>query len=51
MPIELTTPDLISLVNELCRLPQETEWVEFKRNADYDAEAGTKAMRYVPGWA
>lgn len=36
MPIELTTQDLISLVKELCRLPQETEWVEFKRNADIE---------------
>lgn len=36
MPIELTTQDLISLVKELCRLPQETEWVEFKRNADVE---------------
>lgn len=36
MPIELTTQDLISLVRELCRLPQETEWVEFKRNADIE---------------
>ncbi len=34
MPIELNNQDLISLVRELCRLPQETEWVEFKRNAD-----------------
>lgn len=61
MPIELTTQDLINLVKELCRLPQETEWVEFKRNADiavemalikpYDAEVGAKALRYIPFWA
>ncbi|OBP16848.1 transcriptional regulator [Rheinheimera sp. SA_1] len=36
MPIELTTQDLISLVKELCRLPRETEWVEFKLNADVE---------------
>lgn len=23
---------LVSLVHELCKLPQETEWVEFKEN-------------------
>jgi hypothetical protein len=27
--------DLVALVNELRRLPLETEWVEFKRN-NYD---------------
>jgi hypothetical protein len=28
---------LAGLVRELCKLPKETEWVEFKRN---NAEAG-----------
>ena len=30
--LERTREYLISLVHELCKLPQETEWVEFKQN-------------------
>jgi hypothetical protein len=47
MPIELNLAQLQALLRELCHLPNETEWVEFKHN---NAEAGTKAMRYVPHW-
>jgi predicted HTH transcriptional regulator len=32
MPIEQTQEQLIILLRELCRLPNETEWVEFKHN-------------------
>lgn len=32
MPINQTLEQLLSLLRELCRLPNETEWVEFKRN-------------------
>jgi ATP-dependent DNA helicase RecG len=32
MPIEQTQAQLIILLRELCRLPNETEWVEFKHN-------------------
>ena len=32
MPIEQTLDQLRSLLRELCRLPSETEWVEFKHN-------------------
>jgi len=31
---------LISLVNELCKLPRETEWVEFKANRAESEEVG-----------
>jgi len=31
---------LISLVHELCALPKETEWVEFKENNDNPEEIG-----------
>lgn len=34
MPIDLTLSQLLALLKELCSLPKETEWVEFKRNAD-----------------
>ncbi len=34
MPIEQTQEQLIILLRELCRLPNETEWVEFKHNND-----------------
>lgn len=34
MPIEKSLEQLISLLRELCKLPNETEWVEFKRNND-----------------
>ena len=37
MPINQTLEQLLSLLRELCRLPNETEWVEFKHNnADPD---------------
>ncbi|GJL66039.1 MAG: transcriptional regulator [Nitrospirales bacterium] len=37
MTVDRPTDYLISIVNELCKLPAETEWVEFKRNnADPD---------------
>lgn len=32
MPIDQTPGQLLSLLRELCRLPNETEWVEFKHN-------------------
>jgi ATP-dependent DNA helicase RecG len=35
MTTDHTTDFLVGLVRELCKLPQETEWVEFKEN---DAE-------------
>src|SRR5690625_7648607 len=37
MSIDLTLPQLLALLKELCSLPKETEWVEFKRNADVEA--------------
>ena len=36
MPVDLTLPQLLALLKELCSLPKETEWVEFKRNADIE---------------
>lgn len=36
MPVELPPEHLCSLLKELCLLPNETEWVEFKHNADVD---------------
>ena len=36
MPVNMTLPQLQSLLKELCSLPAETEWVEFKRNADVE---------------
>lgn len=32
MPVDQTLEQLLSLLRELCRLPNETEWVEFKHN-------------------
>lgn len=32
MPIDINIEQLRALLRELCRLPNETEWVEFKRN-------------------
>ena len=32
MTTDRTAEYLIGLVRELCKLPQETEWVEFKEN-------------------
>jgi len=34
MPTELSLTQLQGLLRELCRLPAETEWVEFKSNKD-----------------
>lgn len=34
MPTEQTIEQLRSLLRELCRLPNETEWVEFKKSND-----------------
>jgi ATP-dependent DNA helicase RecG len=34
MPIDQTLEQLLSLLNELRKLPNETEWVEFKHNND-----------------
>lgn len=34
MPIDFSTEQLQTLLRELCRLPDETEWVEFKHNND-----------------
>ncbi|MDD2815596.1 MAG: ATP-binding protein [Thiotrichaceae bacterium] len=36
MPIQLSKEQLYSLLKELCHLPNETEWVEFKHNADVE---------------
>jgi ATP-dependent DNA helicase RecG len=40
MIFNLPNQHLVSLVRELCRLPQETEWVEFKVNNDEPREIG-----------
>ncbi len=40
MPVDRTTEYLLSLLNELRKLPQETEWVEFKHNNDKPEEIG-----------
>lgn len=34
MPIEQSLEQLRALLKELCHLPNETEWVEFKHNVD-----------------
>jgi ATP-dependent DNA helicase RecG len=36
MPINMTLEQLRSLLKELCMLPAETEWVEFKLNGDVE---------------
>lgn len=36
MPVEVTLEQQRSLLKELCGLPAETEWVEFKHNADVE---------------
>lgn len=36
MPVDMTLEQLRSLLKELCKLPVETEWVEFKHNADIE---------------
>ncbi|MGN0920199.1 MAG: ATP-binding protein [Cellvibrio sp.] len=36
MPVDMTTIQQQSLLKELCSLPAETEWVEFKHNADVE---------------
>ncbi len=41
MSFQRPNPHLASLVRELARLPQETEWVEFKVNNDDPQEIGT----------
>ena len=40
MSTDRTTEYLISLVRELCKLPQETEWAEFKANHAEPEEIG-----------
>jgi ATP-dependent DNA helicase RecG len=40
MTINRSTEYLASLVHELCKLPKETEWVEFKYNNDNPEEIG-----------
>lgn len=40
MTIDRTTEYLLSLLNELRKLPHETEWVEFKHNNDDPDEIG-----------
>ena len=44
---------LVSLTHELCALPRESEWVEFKVGAIVPADPGAapKLMRYLPFWA
>lgn len=34
MSIQLSTEQLANLLRELCKLPKETEWIEFKLNND-----------------
>ncbi len=36
MPVDMTSQQLRGLLKELCSLPAETEWAEFKRNADVE---------------
>lgn len=36
MPVDMTSQQLQGLLKELCSLPTETEWVEFKCNADVE---------------
>lgn len=36
MPVDMSHDQLRSLLRELCMLPRETEWVEFKCNADVE---------------
>jgi len=40
---------LVSLVRELCKLPQETEWVEFKVN-DADPKEIGEQMSALENW-
>jgi len=40
MTVDRTTEYLFSLLNELRKLPRETEWVEFKHNNDNPEEIG-----------
>ncbi|MDF1615751.1 RNA-binding domain-containing protein [Desulfurivibrio dismutans] len=40
MTIDRTTEYLLGLLNELRKLPQETEWVEFKHNNDDPEQIG-----------
>jgi ATP-dependent DNA helicase RecG len=40
MTINRSTEYLVSLVHELCKLPKETEWVEFKYNNDNPEDIG-----------
>jgi hypothetical protein len=40
MTIDRTTEYLLSLLNELRKLPRETEWVEFKHNNDNPVQIG-----------
>lgn len=40
MSINRSDDELVSLVHELCKLPHETEWVEFKENNAKPADIG-----------
>lgn len=40
MTVDRTTEYLRGLLRELCALPKETEWVEFKENNDDPQEIG-----------
>jgi predicted HTH transcriptional regulator len=40
MSIERPNDYLVSLVHELCKLPQEMEWLEFKQNRVNEEEIG-----------
>jgi ATP-dependent DNA helicase RecG len=40
MTTNRTSEYLVGLVHELCKLPTETEWVEFKQNNDSPEEIG-----------
>jgi len=52
MTIDRNTEYLLSLLNELRKLPRETEWVEFKHyNNHPDETAGSKAKKYLTWWA
>ena len=40
MAVDRQTEYMISIVHELCKLPRETEWIEFKHNNANSEEIG-----------
>lgn len=47
MTIDRTTEYLLSLLNELRKLPHETEWVEFKHNHENAGQSERYLKRRV----